>query len=497
MIATILGLTLTGAFSIVATLVKNLPAGKAGLRLKLDRRVAYAAGIISALLLTFGGNFHTPIYALKEGPENYWYPDATRFIGYNPETNDKTIHEFPLYSFVVSDLHPHFMNLPFVFLFIALLYNYFLKNKSYSYAYSHAIPLGFVLGIMFMTNTWDFANYLLVTTVVLGLLNLKNKKLSFKTLLKTAKVLLVVVIIALSTALPFIINFDSLAQGVDFVKARSALWQLGVLWGFPAILTTIFAIFLFKFRSKLKRSDLFILSLLISSWILIAIPEIVYVKDIYVGSHHRANTVFKLTYQAFVMFYLSSGYIAVRTLTWIRKTSVKKAVLIFYALLFASILSYPFFAIRSFYGELKNYRGLSGETWLRNRYPNEYAVVSWLKENTKGQPVILEAAGDSYTEFNVISAYTGLPTVSGWFVHEWLWRGEASFPQARVSDIVQIYTSDDIGISKRLLNKYGVEYVIVGTFERQKYPDINEAKFTQLGTQVFSSGSTKIYHIKY
>ncbi|MBU0570119.1 hypothetical protein KKB40_05090, partial [Patescibacteria group bacterium] len=103
--------------------------------------------------------------------------------------------------------------------------------------------------------------------------------------------------------------------------------------------------------------------------------------------------------------------------------------------------------------------------------------------------------GDSYTEFNVVSSYTGLPTVSGWFVHEWLWRGGSEFPQARVGDITQIYTSSDLVPTKNLLDKYTVEYVIIGNFERQKYPNLNEEKFDELGEIVFTSGNTKVYKL--
>lgn len=490
MLATILGLTLVSAFSIVSTLVKKLDN-------KIDKRVFFAAGIISALLLAFAGNFHTPIYALKEGPKNYWYPDATRFIGYNPETEDKTIHEFPIYSFVVSDLHAHLINLPFVLLFIAFLLNYTarLKDKDKS-CLKNILPVGFVLGVMFMTNTWDFGNYFLLSVIAISLINFKNNGANLKSIFKTSVSLLAIVAIGLLAALPFIFNFESITQGIRFVNNRTPLWQLGVLWGFPAVLTAIFIFFLYKLRHKTRDSDLFILSLLFTSWLLIAIPEVVYVKDIYIASHHRANTMFKLTYQAFVMFYLSSGYIAIRTLSWLKNTAHKSLLLIFYTLLFASVLAYPSFAINSFYGELKNYRGLSGDFWLKDSRPSEYAVISWLKNNTKGQPIILEAPGDSYTDFNVISSYTGLPTVSGWFVHEWLWRGDSSFPQERVNDIIEIYTSSDISRTKNLLNKYGAEYVIIGTFEHQKYPNLNEEKFSQLGKKVFSQGKTRVYQIK-
>lgn len=488
MLATILGLTLTGAFTISASLIKRI-------NLKIDIRVAFAAGLISAILLTFAGSFHTPIYLFKNGPDKYWYPDATRFIGYHPETNDKTIHEFPIYSFVVSDLHAHLINFPFVLVYIALIFNFLSKKDDKDIRQLIGLlPLGFVLGVMFMTNTWDFGNYLLVTGTAFLLFNLR-KKLDLKIIWSTGWPLVIIVVIGLLTSLPFILNFTSLAEGIRFTQNRSPIWQLGVLWGFPALLTLLFSVLLYKFRSRLKKSDLFVISLLISSWILVVIPEIVFVKDIYIASHQRANTMFKLTYQAYVMFYLSSGYIAVRSLTLIAKKWQRILVLIFFALVFTSILAYPSFAINSYYGELRNYKGLSGEQWLLDKYPSEYAALLWLRENVEGQPVILEAPGDSYTDFNIISSYSGLPTVSGWFVHEWLWRGSASFPQERVGDINEIYTSSDLNITINLLDKYEVKYVIVGTLEMQKYPNINEEKFNTLGTQVFSSGATNIYQV--
>ena len=481
-------MTLTGAFSISATLIKKVSPKKA-------KKILFAAGIISAITLSFASNFHTPIYVIKEGRDKYWYPDATRFIGYNPETNDKTIHEFPMYSFVVSDLHPHLINLPFVLLFIGLFLSYFYKKHR---SYLHLMPLGFLLGIFFATNTWDFGNYLLLSGFSLLLLNLKDFGVNFRAIKNTALALITLITVGLITALPFILNFDSIAQGIQFVKTRTPLWQLAILWGFPAILTGLFTIVLVKKRvgfRNLKASDLFTLSLLLTSWVLIFLPEVIFVKDIYISSHSRANTMFKLTYQAFVMTYLASGYIAIRVLTLIKNPLLKVIVLTFFIIIFGSILSYPSFSVKSYYQKLEVYKGLSGETWLLEKHPDIYKTVMWFRENVAGQPTILEAPGDSYTEFNVISSYTGLPTVSGWFVHEWLWRGDSKFPQERVTDISQIYSSNDLNLTKKLMSKYGITYVIIGEFERQKFADLNEEKFSKLGSVTFSSGKTRVYRV--
>ena len=528
MLATILGFGLNSAFSISGTLLKHLfpkvneaprtdarsifslllrrernPSEaeisshsflrlRSGFSAKGDKRVIFAAGIISAAVLIFGGNFHTPFYVLKDGRDKYWYPDATRFIGYNPETNDKTIHEFPIYSFVVSDLHAHLLNFPLVLLYIALLWRLVAKKKRRLY---DLIFLGFLLGVMFITSAWDFGNYTLVTGITLLITTIKRRGFNLFSFLDTGISTGIIICTSFLASLPFLLNFESIAQGLDFVNARSPLWQLSILWGFPAVLTIIFGLIVFKLWPKVKLSDLFVGALLISSWFLIFLPELIYVKDIYIASHHRANTMFKLTYQAFVMSYLASGYIVIRSILHFKNIIPKLLLSIFYIAIFTGIFWYPSFAIKSYYRDLKNYIGLDGEYWLLNSHPDTYAVITWMRQNIKGQPIILEAPGDSYTEYNVISSYTGLPTISGWFVHEWLWRGTAEIPQARVSDISEIYTSEDLSKTTQLLKKYGVSYVIIGEFERMKYPNIIEEKFSQLGKVVFSQKTSKVYQI--
>ncbi|OGM28350.1 hypothetical protein A2962_00705 [Candidatus Woesebacteria bacterium RIFCSPLOWO2_01_FULL_39_61] len=514
MLATIMGLSLSGSFAIATFLLSQLkPKSEAkasslassvpklgslgNSEVRLKTRAVIAAGILSGFALILAGNFHSAVYVLKEGKDKYWYPDATRFIGYNPETNDKTIHEFPIYSFIVSDLHPHLINLPIVLMFIGLLAS-FMKDFA-SFNYKKTLVLGFTLGIFFMANTWDFGNYLLVSGVTIFIFNLKKHRLRIKTFIHTALQTGTMLLIALLTSLLFIIHFESIAQGVALVKTHSPLWQLAILWGFPLIITILYWLTLFLETKRFKNvsfSDLFTLSLLASAWILILLPEVIYVKDIYTASYYRANTMFKLTYQAFVIFYTLCGYIAIRTLIFLKELKLKIPLLLIYVVIFSAIFMYPAFGIKSYYSDLKNYKGLSGNTWLKERYPEIYQAVGWFRISVPDQPVILEAPGDSYTEFNIISSYSGLPTVSGWFVHEWLWRGDSKFPQERVGEIDQIYQSEDIELTKRLLEKYQVKFVIIGPFERQKFQLIKEDKFRSLGGVVFQTPGITVYKVK-
>ena len=489
MLATIMGLVLSSVFVISSTLYENIS--------KISKKkYVYLAGIISAVILTFAGNFHTPFYILKNGSANYWYPDATRFIGYNPETDDKTIHEFPMYSFVVSDLHGHLLNLPFVLLFLAFAFKIVSEKEKKSFKLINLLFPGMLLGVMFMTSTWDFGNYFLALGFISLFSSLRDNNYHlFKSLRETAVTLAIVFVSGIITALPFIIHFESIAEGVKFVHSHTPFWQLAILWGFPGVLSVVFINTIKKLGRKITASDIFILALLTSSWVLIILPEIIYLKDIYAATHYRANTMFKLTYQAFVMSYLSGGYIIVRQISLPRIAYIRRFLAIFWMVILYSILSYAQLSTNSYYGNLKNYRGLDGVVWLENQYPDEYATITWLRSNAKKGSVILEAPGDSYTDYNVISSYTGIPTVSGWYVHEWLWRGTPDFPQKRVTDITNIYQTSDPNYAKTLLEKYKVTYVIVGTFERQKFPTINEAKFNYIATPIFQSGMTTVYKV--
>lgn len=501
-IALVCALTFVSTFSLSSNLAYLLVNKQ---NIKISQFVYIFAGLFSALLLTFGGNLHTvykistiniknnghlvlTLPAFQKAAETYWYPDATRFIGFDPEVKDKTIHEFPLYSFVVADLHGH-MNDIIVVLFIVafLLANTITDRKKNNHNlvdWLLVVPLSFMLSVAYMTNAWDFAVYGLVFAITSFLTN--------KSLLKTMTNGLIVIFCWYIFTLPYNLNFVPMAQGLMFSDMHTPFYQLFVLYGGFWLITTPFIIFIIKqilTKSNLHQVDFFVLGLLFTATILIIIPEIGYIKDIYIFEHRRANTMFKLVYQAFMLYSITAGYILVR----LRRFFPYK---LLFALIFTIHLIYPYFAIKSYYGELKNYQGLYGLNFLKDRFPDNFNAIEWIQKNISGQPVMLEAVGDSYTDYNQISMSTGLPTVEGWIVHEWLWRGGYDKPAARQADVLKIYTSENKEEVRSLLQKYSVDYIFVGAKEYEKYPIITEKNYTDLDYPVvFESGKTKIYKV--
>jgi uncharacterized membrane protein len=154
---------------------------------------------------------------------------------------------------------------------------------------------------------------------------------------------------------------------------------------------------------------------------------------------------------------------------------------------------YPFYSIKSYYG-FQQYRGLYGLSWLKSSYPDDYAAVSWMAQNIKNQPVVLEAVGESYTDHARVSAFTGLPTVLGWRVHEWLWRGSFDIPGQRSEEVRTMYEQPTSPLAQRLFGQYQVKYVFIGDLEQEAY-QLNEQDLKSLGKVVFESGPTTVVEI--
>lgn len=504
--------------------------------------LAPCAGMLSGIAVSLAGNMHYVIYGiilpLAKG-QSYWFPDSTRYIGHNPPTADETIHEFPAYSFLQGDLHAHVVNVFFVLTALGLLYAWVKqeKNKQAGGAvlkgrFLSQIPLvvcGVFLGIFQWSNAWDFAIYYVVACGVCFFCNLAKLQNWKKGCLASIAQWLWMLAISFLVALPFLLQFDSgMAQGICLAKNHSAFYQLCILWGLPISLTIAYLLKLFlenrrhmrelpegdaptqesqtqarsksgwqaplKWLAHTKFPDLYIAVLGLCAMGLVLMPELIYLRDIYEETSARSNTMFKLTYQAFILFGISMGFLLVRFLAdkasrWVRLVGV----LGISCLLLTSV--YPITAAKQWYGELWNrdgYQGLDATAFLEQEYPADAPAIRWLQANVSGSPVLLEAPGDSYSKYCRVSAMTGLPTVEGWYVHEWLWRGDTEDLNEKRTEIETIYTSKDAEEVWELLVKYQVEYIFVGQMEWERYPALNLGMLKSFGEVVFDNGTAVI-----
>jgi uncharacterized membrane protein len=107
--------------------------------------------------------------------------------------------------------------------------------------------------------------------------------------------------------------------------------------------------------------------------------------------------------------------------------------------------------------------------------------------------VIVEAVGDSYSEYARFSAATGLPAVIGWEGHEHQWRGSDRLFRGRKDDVASLYKSSDAATVAGVLEKYSVRYVVFGPRERAKYGRAGLGMLDSMLERAFVKGDVVIY----
>ena len=514
--------------------------------------VSLAGNVHYVLYKLFDGFLHLP--AEKE----YWFPNSTRYIGSNPHVlNDECIHEFPSYSFVLGDLHAHMIDLIFVLTIVALLYAWirqvraleldrverdrireeqqrrrpskfearknwriFLKRNG---AEPQLLAAACLIGLCKWTNYWDFVIYFTVAMFVCAMAAFYRyqsdaRRLAASMLLHAAEVW----ILAEVVPLPFMLSFDAMNSGVGLSVYHTQPYQLLVLWGLPAAVFLVLAVvvirqyahdypkireedtdrrsnaFLRFFRFA-PQSDRFALILGICACGLVMVPEVVYVKDIYGDGLSRVNTMFKMTYQAYVLFGILMGYALVRLIVLEKKAVTKSIGIALLAVLGLTVGYFPY-SVKCWFGyggplKWEDRKGLDATGFIYEVYPEDAGAIDWLRTYVKEQPLVLEAEGNSYSDYCRVSAVTGLPTLVGWYAHEWLWRGDTTDLDAKTEDIRRIYEAAEPNDAAVLLARYGIRYVFVGSCEREKYA-IQDDVLQQLGEVIYEEGTTYIVEIE-
>ena len=536
MLMTIAALAFTMVYSLVRTCFAELTFEK----IKNSRPISVVAGIVSGSSVVFAGNVHYLIYGvlrpkLQEftGAEvtSYWFPDATRYIGYNTDVPDKTIHEFPSYSFILGDLHAHVINIIFVLTVLGILYSWLMyrkdlikNNKGYSLVKEVFAPqilvLGFFIGFFHTTNFWDYPIYYVVSGAVILFSNIVLCKSLKGTAVMTAIQGVLIYAIGTIVCLPFTLSFNQISTEIKFVTSRTPLYQLAVLWALPIILVVIYIGNMIYCKAKsgayktpkagdkivaffatMKTSEMFMMILGLCAIGLTFMPEVIYVKDIYEGDYSRANTMFKLTYQAYIMYGVGIGYALLRL--FINGKGFMKRLTTVWFLVWIGTVAYFGNASHAWFGEYQNkdnYKGLDATAFMETENYADYEATNWLNENIEGTPVVLEANGDSYTFYERVSTITGLPTVLGWRTHEWLWQSDGSgeFPaiaSEREEAVRNIYTSQDINQVKELIEEYDVEYIYIGKCEYEKFPEMNVDLLKSLGEVAFEITTNLTYQV--
>ena len=157
---------------------------------------------------------------------DYWY-QATRVIPF-------TINEFPFFSFLFADLHPHMMSIPFTLTVLALAIGISgllralpsLRASAYPAYPGSLVLLALAVGALGPLNTWDLPAYLGLVALILIWGEAGCRRL-WRGMAEAA----VVTALAYALYLPFYTHFAAPAAGLRLLPNRTPLRYFGVVWG--------------------------------------------------------------------------------------------------------------------------------------------------------------------------------------------------------------------------------------------------------------------------
>ncbi len=197
-----------------------------------------------------------PVVAYSSG---HWFPDkfwfwwrATRILD-----NGVGIHEFPFFSFLLGDLHPHVMSIPFVLLAVGAAVSLMRSEEPLDLVVWLERPLalvafGLILGALAFLNTWDMPTMAFVIALFALLRNrLLAERWSWGLALDTAGFLLPLFFVAFLAYTPFFFGgFTSQAAGFTAeAGSGSGLFHTFLIWGPFAALVLPYAAW------RLSRSE--------------------------------------------------------------------------------------------------------------------------------------------------------------------------------------------------------------------------------------------------
>ena len=519
-------------------------------------------------------------------PDFWWWFHASRVINTFDGVHyiDNTIQEFPFFSFLLGDMHPHVMSIPFALLFVSIALNIyrlpadFWRNYRSVYPYAIVLMAAMALGGLGFNNLWDMPTF---AALLIGVLALKayreGNDITQSITLAFYPVGLAVIALAVVMYAPYLFAINAGVEGIGVVVTHTRAVHMFIVWGL--FLTAVAPFLIATFWQTTVQRDwaaqaITALALAFAPWLLWALAympggegsmgeaisrfigilpltglaaigvynalylarreneggrlfatvlavlglgliigaEFLFIRDFF---NNRGNTVFKLYYQAWILLAAASAFALYYWLSamrgmkgWRRLLSVAWAAA-FVALLLGS-LYYPLAAAKTKPEVPQTGRTLDGLSFVSIYRPAEYNAIEWLKDNAPRDAAIVEAVGE-WSDWGMVSRSTGLPTIVNWLGHQKQWRGgwerfDAETPEVsralrdqyfdeRAAEVERIYTTPDPAEAQLILYKYDIDFVYIGSRERDKYGTEGIPKFDAIADAVFSEGDVMIYRV--
>ena len=240
--------------------------------------------------------------------------------------------------------------------------------------------------------------------------------------------------------------------------------------------------------------------------------ELFFVGDSYLNFLPRFNTVFKLSYEAWIILSVAAAVASVAALRAV-SPRVRPLLLAPLGALLAASLVYAVIAVPNRADGFARNRGFD---YVARADPSEHALVRWLAGNAAGDAVVVEASGRrwerggdglprlserqsriEYGAVSRVSVNTGRPAPVGWPGHQLQWRGARARAEIarRQSLVDRVYTAPGAEEALAALRELGATYVVVGSIERERYADGLMPPFETFLDTVFTLGDTRVHRV--
>lgn len=170
-----------------------------------------------------------------------WYPaESYQFFGSTriyslDDAGFYVITEFPMFSFILGDLHPHVMALPFVLVVVALALSLFRSDEPLDITFWLQRPLlllaaGVMLGGLTFINTWDVATMSIVVLAAAFVSNFTRvHRITGDLFVQAATFALPLLVLAFVFYLPFVLSISGNSQvdGIGAVVRNDGLTHAG------------------------------------------------------------------------------------------------------------------------------------------------------------------------------------------------------------------------------------------------------------------------------
>ncbi len=207
---TLPALTFCGASGIACDLFMHFRRERGSARLRVRPLLA---SLVGGLMVAIAGNAYG-FARLVTAPADVLRANFWTGIGWNstrvvidhvvPGNTLQMITEFPLFSFLLGDIHPHVLALPTVLLAVAVALSYWLRPAAWGRAaIGRALLTALIIGALYPTNAWDLPTF---TLPILAAMTLRRPEGWRRGAIKIGAV----VVLSVVLFLPYYLHFTSL-----------------------------------------------------------------------------------------------------------------------------------------------------------------------------------------------------------------------------------------------------------------------------------------------